>query len=68
MFETRNKIQPSNVRQGRFVGMPERAREDYLKDLKQKISDGYFFKDAILSRVADELAPVYEETSGSGQL
>ena len=65
MLEKRNNIQPSNVRQGRFIGMPESAREAYLQDLKQKISDGYFFRDTILARVADELAPTYAESAGS---
>jgi hypothetical protein len=64
LLENRKNSPPSNIRQGRFIGMPESAREEYLKDLKKKITDGYFYKDNILSRVADELAPTYAETMG----
>jgi hypothetical protein len=65
MLEKRNTISPSNVRQGRFVGMPEGAREEYLKDLKRKITEGYFFKESVIARIADELTPTYAETSGA---
>jgi hypothetical protein len=64
MLENHKNTPPSNIRQGRFIGMPENVREEYLKDLKKKITDGYFYKDTILSRVADELAPTYAETMG----
>jgi hypothetical protein len=55
---------PSNIRQGRFLWMSETAQRDYLVSLKQKIGEGYFFSDSILSKLADDLAPMYAETSG----
>ena len=55
---------PSNVRQGRFLWMSDTAQHDYLATLKRKISEGYFFSEAILSRIAEDLAPMYAETSG----
>jgi hypothetical protein len=58
------RLHPSNVRQGRFLWMSESARNDYLATLKQKITEGYFFSDPILSRVAEDLAPLYAESSG----
>lgn len=65
MLEKRNNIPPSNVRQGRFIGMPEGTREDYVRDLKRKITEGYFFKESVIARIADELTPTYAETSGA---
>jgi hypothetical protein len=55
---------PSNVRQGRFLWMSETAQRDYLVTLKQKISEGFFFSEAILSKISEDLAPTYVEASG----
>jgi hypothetical protein len=55
---------PSNVRQGRFLWMSETAQRDYLTTLKQRISEGYYYSDGILSRIAEDLAPMYAESSG----
>jgi hypothetical protein len=38
--------------------MEEAEQESYLRNLKARISDGYYYSDLILSRVADELANV----------
>jgi hypothetical protein len=55
---------PSNVRRGRFLWMSESAQRDYLINLKKKIEEGYFFRDAVLKQVADDLAPLYVESTG----
>ena len=56
---------PSNVRQGRFLCLPEEARNDYLATLKRKIAEGYFFSDSTITRLAEDLAPAYSESTGS---
>ncbi len=47
-----------NIRKGQFLWMEEAEQESYLRNLKARISDGYYYSDLILSRVADELANV----------
>ena len=56
---------PSNVRQGQFLWMPEGAQKDYLTTLKQKIAEGYFYKETILMRIAEDLAPTYADSAGT---
>jgi hypothetical protein len=55
---------PSNVRRGRFLWMAESARREYLKNLKERIDEGYFFRDAVLKQIADDLAPLYVDSTG----
>lgn len=57
------KALPRNpaVRKGQFLWMEPCAQETYLKKLKQRISDGYYFSERIFTKVADELTPVLEE-------
>lgn len=54
--------EPQNSRKGKFVGMQEQDRQLYIKSLKKKISDGYFYSDAILSRIVDDIAPVFSDS------
>lgn len=61
MFE--NQLHPSNVRRGRFLWLPEPARKDYLKSLREKIAGGYFTSDSILAQIVDELAPLYADSA-----
>jgi hypothetical protein len=55
---------PSTVRRGRFLWMSESAQREYLKNLKERIDEGYFFRDAVLRQIADDLAPLYVESTG----
>jgi hypothetical protein len=57
MFENHQNL--SSIRRGRFMWLPEPARKDYLKTLRDKISKGYFTSDSILAQIVDELAPLY---------
>jgi hypothetical protein len=50
------------IRQGQFLWMDERTKREYLSILKQRISDGYYFSERVISRIVDELAPVINET------
>jgi hypothetical protein len=61
MFE--NQQNPSSIRRGRFLWLPEPARKDYLKTLRDKISKGYFASDSILAQIVDELAPLYADSA-----
>ena len=45
--------------------MAESDRNAYLASLRLKIAEKYYFSDAILSRLAEELAPVYSESIGN---
>ncbi|MBN2037629.1 MAG: hypothetical protein JW768_12885 [Chitinispirillaceae bacterium] len=57
--------EPSNVRRGRFLWMPEPARRDYLELLREKITSRYFFSDAVFQQLADDLAPLYVDSTGN---
>jgi len=56
-------MQPHNpaLRKGQFLWMDPSAQEAYLKKLKQRIADGYYYSEQIFTKVADELTPVLEE-------
>lgn len=58
-----NLPNPSAIRRGRFLWMGEPAQNEYLHALKEKISKGYFFSESIISQVAEDLAPVYVDSS-----
>jgi hypothetical protein len=61
MFE--NHQNPSSIRRGRFLWLPEPARKDYLKALREKIANGFFTTDSILAQIVDELAPLYADSA-----
>jgi hypothetical protein len=56
---------PSNVRHGRFLWMADQAQRDYLMALREKIESRYFFSETVFKQLADDLAPMYVESSGS---
>ena len=56
---------PSNVRHGRFLWMNDPARKDYLKRLREKIDSRFFFSEAVFKQIAEDLAPMYVESTGS---
>jgi hypothetical protein len=59
----KNHETPSAIRRGRFLWLPEPARNDYLDSLKDKIAKGYFSSDTILSQIVDDLAPLYADSA-----
>jgi predicted DNA-binding protein (UPF0278 family) len=50
-----------NIRSGRFLWMEEALRKEYLRDLRRRIEQGYFFKEGIVSKIVDDIAPVMNE-------
>ena len=50
-----------NIRTGRFLWMEEALKKAYLKDLRHRIEDGYFFRDGIVMKIVDDIAPVMNE-------
>jgi hypothetical protein len=56
---------PSNVRHGRFLWMSEQNRKDYLDKLREKIESRYFFNDSVFVQLAEDLAPLYIDSTGS---
>jgi hypothetical protein len=55
------KVSP-NIRTGRFLWMDEKSRNNYLSVLSKKISEGYFSSEMILTKVVDEIAPVFDDS------
>jgi hypothetical protein len=50
-----------NIRNGRFLWMDEKEQKRYLAVLNKKITEGFFASDQILSRLVDEMAPVFND-------
>ncbi len=50
-----------NLRTGRFLWMDDIARKRYLTDLAQRIEQGYFYRDTIVTKIVDDIAPVINE-------
>jgi hypothetical protein len=50
-----------NIRTGRFLCMDEQSKKHYLDVLNKKIADGYFSSEMILTKVVEEIAPVFNE-------
>jgi hypothetical protein len=50
-----------NIRIGRFIWMDDLSKKRYLSVLKDKIASGYFFSDVTISKVVDDIAPVFSE-------
>ncbi|MBN2035838.1 MAG: hypothetical protein JW768_03770 [Chitinispirillaceae bacterium] len=55
---------PSAIRRGRFLWMAEPAQKEYLNRLKDKIEQGYYFSDSVFRQIAEDLAPLYVESTG----
>jgi len=52
----------SKIRMGRFLWLDEKAQKSYLLGLNKKIAEGYFTSDQILTRIVDEMAPVFNDS------
>jgi hypothetical protein len=50
-------------RKGQFLWMDPPARNNYLQNLKAKISEDYFFSESVLSKIVDDLAPIIDEVT-----
>jgi hypothetical protein len=50
-----------NIRSGRFLWMDEHSKRQYLAVLNKKIIEGYFTSERILSKIVEEIAPVFSE-------
>jgi hypothetical protein len=50
-----------NIRSGRFLWMDEALKKEYLRELRHRIEDGYFFSDGIVTKIVDDIAPVMNE-------
>ncbi len=53
------------LRKGKFLSLDTPARKAYLEELRERICEGYYFTDCILSRVAEELTPILAEVVGA---
>jgi hypothetical protein len=50
-----------NVRRGQFLWREESEREEYLAKLNRRIAAGFYTSDRIISKVVEELAPVFSD-------
>jgi methionine salvage enolase-phosphatase E1 len=55
-----------NIRSGRFLWMDEDAKRQYLKELQERIARGDFFRETIVTKIVDEIAPVLNEYIENG--
>lgn len=54
-------VKNPQIRQGQFLWKDESGQKKYLQSLKRKISEGFYFSDKVISRVVEELAPVFHD-------
>jgi hypothetical protein len=45
--------------------MPDKSRKEYLDALREKIESKYFFSDSVFIQLAEDLAPLYIESTGN---
>jgi hypothetical protein len=50
-----------SVRKGKFLFMEASAQEHFVQKLTSRIAEGYYTSDRVLSRIVDELGPVFNE-------
>ena len=57
-----NTIQDAvNIHKGQFLWRSPGEQGLYLKSLRKKISENYFFSETILSKIVEEIAPVIDD-------
>ena len=58
------KMPPSNpsVKHGRFQWMDKSAKKKFISIIKERIADGYYFSEKVVTQVVDEIAPVINDT------
>lgn len=50
-----------NIRTGRFLWMDESERRQYLSDLRSRMDEGFFFREEIVSKIVEDIAPVLND-------
>jgi hypothetical protein len=50
-----------NIRRGQFLWREESERNKYLAKLSRRIASGYYSSDKVISKVVEELAPVFSD-------
>ena len=43
--------------------MDNSAQESYLQTLKQRIAEGFYYSDSVMTKLVDELAPVMADAA-----
>ena len=51
-----------NIRKGQFLWMDPVQQKSYLEKLRKKIADHYFASDAIITKIVEEMAPVFSDS------
>lgn len=52
----------NSSRRGQFLWMENSAQEKYVDQLKEKIKNGHYFSEQIITKIVEELAPVMADT------
>ncbi|KMQ52648.1 hypothetical protein CHISP_0417 [Chitinispirillum alkaliphilum] len=52
-----------NIRKGRFLWMDSEDQNKYLSELTRKITSDFFCSDQVLSKIVEDLAPVFCDCS-----
>ena len=50
-----------NIRTGRFLWMDEAEKKRYLSDLRNRIEQGFFYRDTVVMKIVDDIAPVMDD-------
>lgn len=66
--KVKERRESPNIKTGRFLWMQEKSRKQYLAALNKKISEGYYSSENTLSKVVDELAPIFNENVNNDML
>lgn len=53
-----------SLRQGQFLWMAKPEKENYIGQLKKKITEGFYFSEKVVSTIVDEIAPILDEKAG----
>jgi hypothetical protein len=59
-----NGINPqTGKRMGKFLWMENSSeRENYIEELRRKVTDGFFTSDSVIGSIVDELAPAISDS------
>lgn len=59
--KTKKNRDNSHIKKGQFLWKDEKSQKKYLALLKDKIANEYFYSDRVISRIVEQIAPVFSE-------
>ena len=61
MFEMDTKATVSQIKQGKFLRHDKDFQTQYVAHLKKKIEDGYYSSHIVIYKIAELLAPTFQD-------